>query len=634
MAKLNIDVAGAPDGLAAGLRYVMDDFPERFGSGGCTVSFEPDTSAQAGSLAVSTEGQAIRIRYTTPTTAFRALGRVMGAVVGGDDAPAFEEQCRLDMAGIMPDCSRNGVLSLDGAKALLRRIALMGLNMMILYTEDTYEVPGEPLFGYLRGRYTHDELKELDAYAADLGIEMFPCIQTLGHLEQVLQWDHYADYRDLNGVLLADWEPTYALLEKMITAASAPFRSNRIHIGMDEAHGIGSGRHKEQFGEKRPFDILNDHLARVREICRGLDLRPMMWSDMYFRLGTKTDDYYDTNWSIPKDVLDDIPTDVSQVYWDYYHPEIATYVGFIENHRKLGSEPIVAGGVWTWSHLWAALPWSFTVGKACVSACKQTGIREVFMTLWGDDGAECDLFSALPGLQFFAENAYADEVDDQLLRANFVGSCGADLDAYVRASGLDDLPRISQPDMRFSNPSKWLLWQDPALSFLDVSVEGMDLKRHYTQLAADLSNVEESGPMGDRLTFPKMIADVLALKVYLRRDLAAAYAAGDRDALKALADGDLQDCTRAVRDLWHRHRRLWLSIYKPFGWDTIERRYGGLIARLETLAARVNDYLAGDVDRVEELEATFVDHGMSLHSEVAGDVPYMHHNRAASPSYS
>jgi hypothetical protein len=47
-------------------------------------------------------------------------------------------------------------------------MALMGLNMLQLYTEDTYEVEGEPLFGYLRGKYTMRELSLIDDYAFDL----------------------------------------------------------------------------------------------------------------------------------------------------------------------------------------------------------------------------------------------------------------------------------------------------------------------------------------------------------------------------------------------------------------------------------------------------------------------------------
>lgn len=61
-----------------------------------------------------------------------------------------------------------------------------------------------------------------------------PCIQTLGHMGQVLQWQQYAYLRDNTEVLLAESETTYEFIEKMIQTASRPFRSKRIHIGMDE----------------------------------------------------------------------------------------------------------------------------------------------------------------------------------------------------------------------------------------------------------------------------------------------------------------------------------------------------------------------------------------------------------------
>lgn len=50
------------------------------------------------------------------------------------------ERCNFDTLGLMVDCSRNGVLKLDRVQELLRFNALMGLNMLQLYTEDTYEV--------------------------------------------------------------------------------------------------------------------------------------------------------------------------------------------------------------------------------------------------------------------------------------------------------------------------------------------------------------------------------------------------------------------------------------------------------------------------------------------------------------
>ena len=68
-------------------------------------------------------------------------------------------------------------------------------------------------------------------------------------------------------------------------------------------------------------------------------------------------------------------------------------------------------------------------------------------TIWGDEGNECDLYSALPGMLYQAEGAYTrdDEVDAALLRRKFDGIVGADLDDWVYASKLEcaSSPRCS-----------------------------------------------------------------------------------------------------------------------------------------------------------------------------------------------
>jgi len=58
----------------------------------------------------------------------------------------------------------------------------------------------------------------------------------------------------------------------------------------------------------------------------------------------------------------------------------------------------MANGLWNWNRHWTFLPASVNVVNASMRACKNKGLKEVFVTMWGDDGNECDLFSALPGL--------------------------------------------------------------------------------------------------------------------------------------------------------------------------------------------------------------------------------------------
>ena len=295
-------------------------------------------------------GKKALIEYSDLTAALRGVGRLLSE----EKPPQKEiiEETNFKTAGIMLDCSRNAVMKVEHFKGWLRKMALLGFNMAMLYTEDTYELPGEPYFGYQRGRYTAEELREIDDYAASLGIEMIGCIQTLAHLEQILKWSEYAQIKDTPRVMLIGEKKTYELIEKMIRHFARHYRSRRIHIGMDEAEHFGRGRYMDLHGYKPSFDLFNEHLQKVVKLCKKYGLEPMLWSDMYFCMGSKSGNYYDKACKIPNSVKAKIPKDVRLVYWDYYHPDEAFYLDWIKRHRALGSEPIMASGIWTWHSLW------------------------------------------------------------------------------------------------------------------------------------------------------------------------------------------------------------------------------------------------------------------------------------------
>ncbi len=603
MNGFTFDLKDVPEILKNGLAAVRADHPGRFGAGKDTVAvrFEDESAKGADRLSAVASKAGVTVRFGSKSGAFRALGLLLAAKTRAD--LAFAEKSEFTQRGLMVDCSRNGVMRTDAVEAFMRRTALMGVNMLMMYTEDTYEVPGEPFFGYLRGGYTQAEMKALDDYADALGIELIPCIQALAHLEQTLQWDPMFKYMDTSHILLAGDEDAYALIRRLIKAASSCVRSKRIHLGMDEAHGLGSGRFKEKFGDKPPFEIINDHLARVRDICRAEGLKPMIWSDMYFRLGSKKHEYYDMAWQIPKEVVANIPKDVQLVYWDYYHADVETYRKMIAFHRQLGSEPIMGGGIWTWGHLWSALPWSFTAVNACMSACRQEGLKEVFMTMWGDDGMEVDIFSSLPGIQYFCEQAFGAEDPMQASLKNFAAVCGCPFEPWVRASATDSIPLVEAPELSNAAVGRALLWEDPALALLDPLLGKAELRAWYGKLAKDLAAASKAGGLARRLEFPAALAAVLELKTHLRRDLSKAVTQGDRKAAGAIAKGDLVDLRKRVEALWKRHRALWMETYKPFGWEVIEGRYGTLMARLATLQERVEAFASGKLETIPELTA-------------------------------
>ncbi|PIA13595.1 glycoside hydrolase [Coemansia reversa NRRL 1564] len=651
--NIAVDVAGAPENLREGLQQIVQNhnvayflqtgsrptatfvwqvgfvYSEEINEGSYEVRCIPTADGEVSEVQLS----AMVVYYRRMTEAFRALGQILTAaraaeravLNGGNERllskPEFsiKETAQFETQTLMIDCSRNAVLGKQSVFAMLRNMALMGYNMLQLYTEDTFKVSGEPFFGYLRGGYTQDELKEIDDYAFNMGVEVVACIQTLGHLGQMLQWPQYSGLRDTNEVILCRLPETYALIEKLITTVTAPLRSKRIHIGMDEAYGVGEGRFRSLFGAQEGTAVFVEHLDRVHEICKRHGLRPMIWSDMLFCLAAKNNAlyaYYDQS-NNPKDALGGkgIPPDIDLVFWDYFHTIPEVYTRKIQQHRELGCEnPWLAGSAWTHSRLWSYLPFSFETNRASLIAAKSPAgrVHNYMLTIWGDEGNECDFFSALPVMLYVANHGYTDmtEIDVDFMEDSFAAICGGSLGDWMFSCRIDELPQNGNSvDVRSqlpSNMSKWILWEDPMLSFMSPQYASVDLDTHYTQIADRLLDCALSStnsgilqtttvshpryPLNRLLRMPGLLARVLSLKCNLRERLVQPYKAGDRAALLQVAETRLRPLIEAQRELWLYHRARWHRIYKPFGWETIELRYGGLTARLQTVYDRIVAY--------------------------------------------
>ena len=217
-------------------------------------------------LRITRESGLCRIGFREKIHLFRALGILREN--GGKLQMNHTEKMYIPRIGVMIDASRNSVPNPGFLRDVLDRMALMGLNCLILYMEDVYELEGEPRFGYMRGGYTREQLRQLDDYAHQYGISIVASIQVLGHLEKVLRFPEYGSLQDSPSCLLAGEEKTYELIGKMLQTISQCLRSRMVIVGMDETHGLGEGRYRQKNGVRRPLDIFLEHLRRVHALDR------------------------------------------------------------------------------------------------------------------------------------------------------------------------------------------------------------------------------------------------------------------------------------------------------------------------------------------------------------------------------
>ena len=160
---------------------------------------------------------AIILRYSHEALIYRGLFVGYPRLLASEKATYREETPILEVSYSL-DASRNGVMQVATAKKFIAYLAVMGYTTLYLYTEDTYEVADLPYFGYLRGAYSAEEIKEIVAFAALFGMEVVPAIQTLAHLTQFLKWFPNQELQDDGNTLLIGEEKVYEAIEKMLAS--------------------------------------------------------------------------------------------------------------------------------------------------------------------------------------------------------------------------------------------------------------------------------------------------------------------------------------------------------------------------------------------------------------------------------
>lgn len=503
--------------------------------------------------------------------------------------------------GVMLDVSRNGVIRVEKLKKFVDYLSLFGYNSLFLYTEDTYEVESEPYFGYMRGRYTAKEIKEIDAYCQSKGIELIPCIQTLAHLNQIFRWEEYRNVWDVEDILLVDEEKTYQLIEKFIATVSKLFSSKLVHIGMDEAHMLGLGKRLDKYGYENKSEILQRHLKKVCSIVDKYGCKPMIWSDMFCR-NVNGGEYYGDHIVIPQEVVEDVPKNLELVYWDYYHTKEKDFTAMIKTHKAFKNPAWFAGGAWSWLGFVPSNFYSIKTMKPAMTACRKNNIRNVMITLWGDGGKECSTFSVLPSL-YYVKCIYDGKTSLKQIKAGFKALTGESFDVLKKL----DMPNLIAGNKDINaNPSKYVLYNDLFNGFLDTTLPDGG-NEDYVRIAKSLRRAKRQSSFKDLFEMEARLCDVLSIKYDLGIQLRKAYQENDKEKLAALV-AEIRKTETKLKAFYKIYKKVWLTENKPFGFEIQDIRFGALQGRLQSCRERIMDFLNGKETEIPELKEELLDY--------------------------
>ena len=272
-----------------------------------------------------------------------------------DDKPRFAHRA------VMIDPARH-FLPVEDVKFFIDQMARFKFNTLQLHLTDDQgwriEIKSHPKLteiGAFRnngntpspdnGYYTHEDIKELIAYAGERNIEIIPELDIPGHSVAILKAYpelgcafRHGETKDLgrttNMMLCAHNEEVYAIYEDIIKEIAMLFPSKKIHLGGDEA-AVKENWAKcddclammQDAGYDKPSQLMIPFFNRMLDIVRKNGKETILWCEL------------DNIWTPANDYLFPYPDDVTLVTW-----RNALTPKCIELTEKYGHNLIMAPG--------------------------------------------------------------------------------------------------------------------------------------------------------------------------------------------------------------------------------------------------------------------------------------------------
>ncbi len=498
----------------------------------------------------------------------RASGRALPCAEI-DDAPAFP------VRGVLLDISRDKVPTMDTLRGIVDLLAELKFNRLELYTEHTFAYRAHPEVWAEASPVTPDEVRTLDGWCRDAGIELVPNQNSFGHMERWLKHPRYAPLAEAPDGWVPPWggprrgpstldpaNPASLDLVRGLYDELLPcFTSRTFNLNCDETWELGQGRSRSRCEAAGRGRVYLDFLLALHADVRARGFAVQAWGDIVHQ---------------HPDLIPELPRDLAMLEWGYEAAH--DFDGRCARFAAAGVPFLVCPGTSTWNSV--AGRWTNALGNlaAAARAGLARGARGYLVTDWGDGGHWQPWPASWLPLAAAAACAWngAPPAEPNLLRAAdvhiFRDEAGG---AATVARDLADAYRL--PGREPDNASLLFKWLQP-----DVP-EAMRAGLGPARIRAAGEQINAIATRLSRLSLRRddaaQVRDEFAQAASLMRlgaERGAALCEGRPDAGTRVT---IEPGLRAAAD---EHRRLWLLRNRPGGLsDSVARMEALLPGRLD-----------------------------------------------------
>jgi len=486
------------------------------------------------------------------------------------------------------ECASGGTPRVATVKKYIDIMEALGYTKLYLGISGAYYIEGEPYFAYKKGKYTTEQLQEIDAYGKEKGIEIIAGIQTLAHLGFMALHDHFRPLMDTGSSLLVGDEKVYELIDKMFQAISKGLSSKNIHIGFDEAFGIGTGNYLNKYGKADGKELILRHLTKVLDIAKKYGYACEIWYDM---LTEKSDSAI-----TPAQVKDSLHENTSIVFWNYDEKDEATLSQQIDEIFAYSDKITYAGHADKIAGFSPNNRNSIATLFSQMKVCAEKGIPHYMVTVWGDNCSPCSWYSILPTLFWASEYNLGYTNDKQVDKEKFFRLFGVKYDDMMLLDCLDD-PFKRKRELK-RNTSFCAMYSDILLGNVHL-IFPKGVGEAYATLSKEYAavNAGEYQYLYDKYS---LLAKILSVKLELPTKLRDAYNANDKERMLTLRE-EMQGLIADMKAFIKTFNAYFVRENMVLGAECNQFHFGGQLIRYEYILDCLNDCVENGAS-IEELE--------------------------------
>lgn len=495
-----------------------------------------------------------------------------------DDAPVFAKR------GFMLDISRDRVPTMAHLRELVDTLASWKMNHLQLYTEHTFAYAGHDEVWRDASPLTAEEVRALDVYCRERGIELAANQNCFGHLSSWFRHARYAPLAeiaptgtwDFNGLVtrtggfsLCPSDPrSLALVGDLLGQLLPNFNSPLVNIGCDETFDLGQGRSRYEVSRRGRAAVYLEFVAKVCAIAKRHGKRPQFWADIALE---------------HPEALSELPENLIGLAWGY-EPD-SPFATWCDQLRTAGREVWVCPG----TSCWRSITGRTTERRGNLLAAARDGAGHgatgYLVTAWGDLGHRQQWPITLHALAEGAHRAWSGEAifdsrtsslhafrERSLAIGPWLDDLG-DVDIALRQIGGRPGPAGEPRPLRNASA----LFSDTTRA---VDEDWLPDAALWEDLAQDLETFIDPAQRGEvPMTLPCRL-----MQRELAHTLASAMTAVTRALVRRAGTSadEVDDCADLYRELITQHRSLWLERSRPGGLDASCAHYQRLIDELTT----------------------------------------------------